>query len=146
MTSSYEEFWNKSSYAVVGNSGSKRKFPRLTYNGLKKIGKTVYAVDPGAEQIEGDNTYPDFASLPAKVEGAVLEVPREETRDWVEKAAESGIKEIWMHMRMDTPEAVDLAREKGIKVHTGTCAVMYVTPGLTGHSIHKWINKLLGKY
>ena len=49
-------------------------------------------------------------------------------------------------MRMDTPEAVELAREKGIKVHTGTCAVMYVTPGLTGHSIHKWINKLIGKY
>ena len=146
MALEYESFWNKNSFAVVGHSGSKRKFPRLTYNGLKKIGKTVYAVDPGADQIDGDQAYGDFSSLPGAVEAAVLELPKEETRDWVAKAAESGIKELWVHKRTDTPEAVELAREKGIKVHTGTCAVMYVTPGFSSHAIHKWIFKLLGKY
>ena len=44
------------------------------------------------------------------------------------------------------PEALALARKKGLNVHSGTCAVMYVTPGFTYHSIHKWIMKLLGKY
>jgi hypothetical protein len=29
---------------------------------------------------------------------------------------------------------------------TGTCAVMYLTQGFTYHSIHKWLNKVLGKY
>ncbi len=29
---------------------------------------------------------------------------------------------------------------------SGTCAVMYLTPDLTYHSIHKWIMKLTGKY
>ena len=28
----------------------------------------------------------------------------------------------------------------------GTCAVMYVTPGFTYHSVHKWIMKLVNKY
>ena len=146
MASEYEGFWTKSSFAVVGHSGSKKKFPRMTYSGLKKIGKTVYAVDPNAEQIDGDKVYPDLASLPGEVEGAVLELPKEETADWVAKAAEAGFKEIWIHMKTDTPEAVELAKQKGMKVHTGSCAVMYVTPGFSLHSIHKWIDKLMGKY
>jgi len=35
MPSEYEDFWNKGSFAVVGHSGSKRKFPTLTYVGQK---------------------------------------------------------------------------------------------------------------
>jgi predicted CoA-binding protein len=146
MPSEYENFWNKNSFALVGHSGSKRSFPRLTYIGLKKSGKTVYAVDAGGEQIEGDASYPDFASLPGTVEAAILEVPKEETKDWVARAADAGIKELWIHMKTDTPEAIELAKQKGMNVLHGTCAVMYVTPGITGHSIHKWIFQLLGKY
>jgi predicted CoA-binding protein len=146
MASDYENFWDHENYALVGHTGSARKFPRMTYDGLKKSGKTVYAIDPGAEQIDGEATYPDFASLPGKVDCAILELPKEETTEWVEKVAKTGIKDLWIHMNTDTPEAVELAKEKGITVHTGTCAVMYVTPGITFHSIHKWIFQLLGKY
>jgi len=146
MPSEYEKFWDKSSFAVVGHTGSKRKFPNLTYVGLKQMGKTVYAVDPAAKQIDGDKAYPDFASLPAGVEAAVLEAPKDETADWVAKAADAGIKNLWIHQKLETPQAVQLAKEKGINTLTGTCAVMYVTPGLTYHSIHKWIFNLLGKY
>jgi predicted CoA-binding protein len=146
MPSKYEEFWNQNNYALVGHSGSKRNYPLLTYTGLKQSGKTVYAIDPGGEQIDGDIVYPDFASLPGQVDCAVLELPKEETREWVEKAADAGIKKMWIHMNTDTPEAVEVAKEKGIDVITGTCAVMYVTPGITYHSIHKWIFQLLGKY
>lgn len=145
MASDYEKFWESGSYALVGHS-EKKAFPKFTYAGLKKSGKTVYPVDPSADTIEGDRAYPDLASLPHRVEAVVIEVPKEETKDWVEKAAQAGIKKVWIHMKTDTPEAVALAGEKGVTVCTGTCAVMYVTPGFTGHSIHKWINKLLGKY
>lgn len=146
MTSGYEDFWNKNSFALVGHSGSKKKFPGLTYAALKKIGKTVYAVDPGADQIDGDKTYADLASLPDGVEAAILELPKEETKDWVGKVADAGIKNLWIHMKTDTPEALALAKEKGLNVLSGTCAVMYVTQGFTHCSIHKWIFKLLGKY
>jgi predicted CoA-binding protein len=146
MPSEYENFWNKNSFALVGHTGSKKKFPRMTYAGLKKSGKTVYAVDPGADQIDGDKTYSDLASLPDGVEAAILELPKDETKDWVEKVADAGIKNVWIHMRTDTPEALALAKEKGLNALSGTCAVMYVTPGVTGHSIHKWIFQLLGKY
>jgi predicted CoA-binding protein len=145
MASDFETFWQKSSYAVVGHE-AKKNFPVLTYRGLKQLGKSVYAVDPSAEEIEGDRAYSDLAGLPEKVEAVVLEVPKEETRDWVARVAEAGVEDLWIHMGRETPEALELAKEKGINVRSGTCAVMYVSAGFTLHSIHKWIMKLAGKY
>ena len=145
MPSQHEEFWTHSSFALVGHSAS-TPFPELSYAELKKQGKKVFAVDPSAEQIAGDATYPDLASLPEKVDAAVLEVPRSETEAWVEKVADAGIRNLWIHMNRDTPEALALARERGLEVHSGTCAVMYLTQGFSYHSLHKWINQLLRKY
>ena len=120
MPSNYETFWTHQRYAVIGDS-RKSTFPKLTYNGLKANGKTPYAVDPGAERIENDPAYPSLDSLPQPVEAAVLEVPKEESATWVKHVADAGIN----------------ARH-------GSCAVMYLQGGY--HSIHKWINKLIGKY
>ena len=145
MASKYEDFWEHNSFAVVGHS-AKKNFPRLTYRGLKKRRKVVFPVDPSVEAIDGDRAYADLQALPDKVDALVLEVPKEETRDWVARAAEAGIKNVWIHLQRDTPEALALARESGINLRSGTCAVMYLTPDLTYHSIHKWIMKLIGKY
>jgi len=145
MASEYEEFWTNSSFAFVGHSAAKG-FPTLSYGELKKQGRKVFPVDPSVDEIGGDRAFPDLASLPEKVDAAVIEVPKQETAGWVAKAAEAGIQQLWIHMGRETPEALALARERGIEVHTGTCAVMYVKPGLSYHSLHKWINQLLGKY
>jgi predicted CoA-binding protein len=143
VPSHYETFWTHDRFAVVGDS-RKGTFPKLTYNGLKANGKTPYAVDPGAEQIEGDPAYASLAALPGPVDAVVLEVPKEETASWVQHVVDAGIKELWIHQMRDTPEALELAEKNGISVRHGTCAVMYLQGGY--HSIHKWINKLFGKY
>jgi predicted CoA-binding protein len=145
MPSDYEEFWNRSSFAFVGHSAAKG-FPKLSYGALREQGKKVFAVDPSVDQIDGDRTYPDLQSLPEKVDAVVLEVPKEETEGWVKKVADAGIQNVWIHMGRDTAEALNLAQEKGLNVLSGTCAVMYAKQGLSYHSIHKWINQLLGKY
>ena len=145
MASECERFWERERYAVVGH-GEKRAFPKLTYNALKKRGKTVYAVDPGADTVEGDQAWRDFSSLPGPVDAAVLELPKEETAEWVGRAADAGIDEIWLHQMTDTPEALSTARDRGLKVITGHCAVMYNEPGFSMHAPHRWIWKLLGKY
>jgi uncharacterized protein len=145
MASAYEAFWTQSSFAFVGHSTAKG-FPRLSYGEAKKHGKKVFAVDPSVDQIDGDKTYPDLRALPEKVDGVVVEVPREETFDIVRQAADVGIKNVWVHMNRDTPETVEFARRKGLNLLTGTCAVMYLTAGLSAHGAHKWLNKLLGKY
>jgi predicted CoA-binding protein len=129
----------------VGHS-ARRPFARLTYQGLKDNGKTVYAVDPSTERIEGDAAYPDLGALPDKVDGVVLELPREETATWLQRAIDAGVKDIWIHQNTDTPEALTLAREHGVRLRSGTCAVMYLKRGFTYHSIHRLINRLVGKY
>ena len=144
MPSDYESFWEFQTYAVVGHS-AKRPFPRLTYSGLKDRRRTVYAVDPSTENIDGDRASPP-GSLPGRVDALVVEVPSEETRSWVEQAAAMGVKDVWLHAQTGTPEAVQLARDSGIRLRTGTCAVMYLRHGFTYHSIHRLIRKLGGKY
>ena len=145
MTSNYETFWQNDCFAVVGDK-AKQNFPLLTYQGLKKLGKSVFPVDPSVEEIEGDKTYATLDGLPEKVDAVVLEVPKEATADWVAKVADAGIKDVWIHMGRETPEALAVARDKGMNARTGTCAVMYVKPEPSYHSIHRWIMKLIGKY
>jgi predicted CoA-binding protein len=145
MASAHETFWNQARFAFVGHS-AKANFPRINYADAKKRRKKVFAVDPSVDQIDGDKTYADLRSLPEKVDGVVAEVPREETLDVVRQVADAGIKNVWVHMNRDTPEAVELARQEALNMLTGTCAVMYLTQGFTYHSIHKWLNKALGKY
>jgi uncharacterized protein len=145
MASDYESFWNFERYAVVGHT-AKRPFPRLTYGALKKNKKTVYAVDPSTNTIDQDPAYIDFVAMPGPVEAAVLELPKDETATWVEKAANAGIKNIWLHMNTDTSEALAIAKERGIQVRKGTCAVMYLKKGFTYHAIHAGIMKLMKKY
>ncbi|MHB1003373.1 MAG: CoA-binding protein [Thermoleophilia bacterium] len=145
MATDYMSFWDNGSFAVVGNTGKKR-FPTVTYKKLKEQGKTVYPVDPLADSIDGDPVYRDLSSLPEAVEAIVLEVPADESEEWVGRAADAGIADIWIHQRCDTPEALSLAREKGISPRHGTCALMYLTRGLSLHAFHGWINRRLGRF
>jgi len=145
MLSNYESFFQGNKFAVIGNS-KKMKFPILTYRGLKILSKTVFPIDEGSDEIDGDRAYKDLNELPEKVDRAILEVKKDEISDWMKKIIDSGIKDVWVHMGCDTPEAIKLAEDNNINLRTGTCAVMYVTPGPSYHSIHKWVMKILKKY
>ena len=145
MPSDRERFWTATSYAVVGDT-AKRPFPKITYNALKKANRSVVPIDPSIGTIEGDKAYPDFTYVDPTLEAAVIEVPKNETAAWVERAAAAGIKKVWIHMGTDTPEALAVAEKHGMEVCSGTCAVMYTVPGFTGHSVHRGIMKLLKKY
>jgi predicted CoA-binding protein len=145
MTSRHEAFWAFDSYAVVGHS-ARARFPRLTYGALKERGKRVVPVDAEAETVEGDKAYKSLADIPHGVDGVVIEVPPEETKGWVEQAAAKGVPRVWIHMNRETPEALAVAREKGVEVCTGTCAVQYLSKDVWPHGIHRGLRKLLGRY
>ena len=145
MESRFERFWQETAYAVVGNSAVK-PFPILTYRALRKRpGATVFAVDPGRAEIDGDRAFNDLAELPEPVAAVVLEVPREETAAWIELIAAAGIAKVWIHMGRDTPKALALAAERGLEVCAGTCAVQYLTGGFP-HNLHRALRKLVGRW
>ncbi len=145
MPSKNEQFFQRSSFAVIGNS-KRKPFPVLTYGGLRRMGKTVYPVDlGGATTIKGDAAYQSLSALPQPVDAAIVEVPRNETLDAVKQVAEAGIMDVWLHMRTDTPEALAFCREHGINARHGSCAVMYTGAG-SYHRVHRGLAKLFRKY
>ena len=75
-----------------------------------------------------------------------LEAARERTQIAVEQVVAAGIKDLWLHMGIETPEVLELCAREGIEVRTGGCAVMYTQQGSSFHSLHKWVVKLKGKY
>ncbi len=146
MPTDNEQFFLLPSFAVVGHS-EHRPFPRLSYGNLRKQGKTVFPVDlSGAPEVEGDKAYSSLEDLPEPVEGVIIEIPSEQTMKVVEQVIKLGVKHLWLHMKCDTPEVLQLCADEGINVRHGTCAVMYTKQGASYHSIHKWIMKLTGKY
>jgi len=145
MPSECEMFWDADVYAVVGAS-ARKPFPKITYNALKDRGKTVFAVDATADTVEGDAAYDDLASLPQAPQAVVMELPKEETADWVVKAADAGVRSLWIHQMTETPDALAEAEKRGLRAITGHCAVMYNVPGFSMHAPHRWIWKLLKKY
>ena len=145
MSSAHERFWDNESIAFVGHS-RRKGFPTLSYGELRKQGRHVYAVDPSVEKIGGDPAYPDLEALPEKVAGVVLEVPPDETVEWVRRAADAGVREVWIHQGRETPEAIEEGRQRGLRMLTGSCAVMYVKPGFSYHTLHKWVNQIRGRY
>ena len=86
MASQRRSFWEHESFVVIGHTGA-RSFPKMTYRGLRDSGKTVFAVDPSLDEVEGDPAFPDLAALPSPVEAAVLELPKDETAAWVARAS-----------------------------------------------------------
>jgi uncharacterized protein len=161
MPSTRQDFWAHDSYVVIGDTRTGRAFPKLTFGGLTNLGKTVYAVDPASAvsgsgaaghsaakpaDLGGATVYPDLDSLPGPVEAAVLEVPKDQTANWVSSVADAGIANLWIHQQTDTPEALAIAKERGLRTEHGTCAVMYVRPGFSPHAIHRLIMKLTKKY
>ena len=145
MPTKHEQFWTMQSYAFVGHS-ARKGFPHVSYREAKRLGKKVYAIDPSLGDIQGDLAYPDLAMLPEKVDAAILEVPREDMLLWVQKAVDAGVGTVWMHRNRETPEALAFARDKGLELLTGACAVMYLNKRLSVHSIHRWIVQLQGAY
>jgi predicted CoA-binding protein len=145
MPSDHETFWQMQRFAVVGHQAA-RPFPKLTYGELKKTGKAVYPIDTSQPTLGGDRVYSSFSELPEPVEAAVIEVPQQETLDWCKKAVEQGIKDIWLHMNTESDAVLTYAQQHGVRLRTGTCAVMYLHRGFSPHAIHRWFRKRAGKY
>lgn len=143
--SKYEQFFQGSSFAVIGNS-KRKSFPLLTYGGLRSMGKTVYPVDlGGAITIGGDAAYLSLGALSKPVDAVVIEVPRDQTLEAVKQVEEAGIADVWLHMRTETAEALAFCRDHGINVRHGSCAVMYTGAG-SYHRVHRGLAKLFRKY
>jgi predicted CoA-binding protein len=118
------------------------------YQRLRDRGYEVFAVNPNAEQVEGDTCYHDLASIPGGVEAVVIGTRPESAEATMHQCDELGIKNVWMHRSFGqgsvSPEATTYGRDRGITVIDGGCPLMFDPTGDFGHKCMRFVLSLTG--
>jgi uncharacterized protein len=115
--------------AVCGVSRAGDVPANVVYRRLREDGYEVYAVNPGADEVEGDRCYRSLRDVPAELDAVVIGTPPAAAATVVRECAELGIPRVWVHRSFgkgnSSPEAVAVAREAGIKLLDGGCPIMF---------------------
>lgn len=144
------EFLSHRRFAVTGVSRNPDGHGSNTvYTRLRERGFDVYAVNLSGEEVEGDPSYPDLASIPGGVDVVVIATRPDQAMGTVKQAEALGITRIWMHRSVDagsvSPEAVAYARGRGMVVIDGGCPLMYGPTSDPGHKAMCAVLKLTGR-
>lgn len=144
------EFLANKRVAVTGVSREpKGHGGNIVYQRLRDRGYEVFAVNPNAEEVEGDRSYPDLTSIPGGVEAVVI-ATRPETADaTMKECAQLGIKQVWMHRGPGagsvSETAAEFGRQQGITVIDGGCPLMFGPTADFGHRAICFFLSLTGK-
>lgn len=135
--------------AVAGVSRNSGEAANFIYRKLRDAGYDVYAVNPHAEEVEGDRCYPDLAAVPVRLDGVVAVTPPEATEEVVRACIDLGIPRVWMHRGMGpgsvSASAVALCRAHDIAVIPGACPMMFCEPVDVGHRCIRGLSRLTGR-
>lgn len=139
------EFLAKKRIAVTGVSRHPQSHAgNLVYQRLRDRGYRVFAVNPNADEIEGDVCYHDLKSIPGGVEAVVIGTSGANAERTMRECAELGVRHVWMHRSFGkgsvSDEAADYGRQHGISVIAGGCPLMF---GPTSDPAHRFMRVLL---
>jgi uncharacterized protein len=139
------EFLDSQPIALVGVSRNPKKFGYAAFKELKEKGMKIVPVNPVADQILGEKSYPNVKALPSEVQGIIIFTKKDKTAAVVREAKEKGINQIWVQQMADSKEALNELNDSGINFVTGECILMHYKP----HSIHKFhgrLKKFFGRF
>ena len=134
------EFLAKKRVAVTGVSRHPKSHGSNTvYRRLRGRGYDVFAVNPNADQVEGDRAYKDLRSIPGGVDAVVIGTRPEIAEETVRECAELGIELVWMHWgggaSSVSAAATEYGRQHGITVIDGGCPLMFAPTADFGHKV-----------
>jgi predicted CoA-binding protein len=143
------EFLAGKRVAVTGVSRTgKDHGSNVVYKRLRERGYDVFAVNPNADEVEGDRCYHDLRSIPGGVDGVVIGTRPEIADDTMRECAELGIGHVWMHRGPGagsvSATATGYGREHGIAVIDGGCPCMFGVTADRGHKAMRTILTLTG--
>jgi uncharacterized protein len=126
--------------AVTGVSRTPRTHgSNSVYKRLRERGYDVFAVNPNADEVEGDRSYPDLKSIPGGVDAVVIATRPEIGEATMRECAGLGIKHVWMHWGAGATSVSQAAtaygREQGITVIDGGCPLMFGPAADIGHKV-----------
>src|SRR5574341_2684664 len=91
------DFLAQKRIAVVGVSRSSNEAANLVYRSLRQRGYEVFAVNPNADEVEGDRCYHELASIPGGVRAVVIGTKPETAVETMRECLDLGIRRVWMH-------------------------------------------------
>jgi uncharacterized protein len=107
--------------ASVGLSSSPGKESYGIVQYLKSQGYRVIPVNPTADEILGEKSYPDLESVPEKIDVVQVFRKPEDVPPIVESAIKIGAKTVWMQEGIVNEEAARTARDAGLQVVMDAC-------------------------
>jgi uncharacterized protein len=120
----------------------------VVYKRLRERGYKVFAVNPNAEEVEGDPAYDNLRSIPGGVEAVVIGTRPELADETMRECAELGITHVWMHRGPGAGSVSETAtaygREHGITVIDGGCPCMFGPTADFGHKAMRFVFGLSG--
>ena len=120
----------------------------VVYRRLRDRGYEVFAVNPNADEVEGDRAYDALAEIPGGVDGVVIGTRPDRAEGTVRECAELGITRVWMHRGPGggsvSPAATEWGRAHGITVIDGGCPCMFGPTADAGHRVMKALFTLTG--
>ena len=136
--------------AVTGVSRSPKSHgSNVVYCRLRDRGYEVYAVNPNAEEVEGDRCYHHLGDIPDGVDAVVIATRPEVAEDTMRECAELGIEHVWMRRSVGKGSVCDDAtvygRDHGIVVIDGGCPLMFEPTADFGHKLMRRWFTLTGK-
>jgi predicted CoA-binding protein len=134
------EFLAQKRIAVTGVSRSPKDHgANVVYKRLRDRGYTVFAINPNADDVEGDRCYHDLKSVPGGVQGVVIGTSPSNAEATMREAVDLHIDHVWMHRGPGggsvSAEASRYGREHGVVVIDGGCPLMFDPTADTGHKI-----------
>ena len=144
-----DEFLAQRYIAVAGVSRDAAQPANLIYRRLRDSGHTVFAVNPNAEEVEGDRCYPSVGAVPEHLDGVVVVTTPEVAEQVVADCAEAHVPRVWLHRGPTqgslSPEAVAYCTEHGISVIPGGCPNMFGACSDPGHKCLRVMLQMTGK-
>jgi len=114
------------------------------YRRFREVGYTVFAVNPNADEVEGDVCYHDLKS---RVDAVVIATRPEATDELVHQCAAAGIHRVWMHNGIHSlgtsvsDSAVEYCNQHNISVIAGACPLMFGKPS---DGFHRFMRQCIG--
>jgi uncharacterized protein len=120
----------------------------VVYQRLRSRGYEVFAVNPNADEVEGDRAYHSLAEIPGGVDAIVIGTRPEIAGETMRECIELGIRHVWMHRGPGagsvSEAAADLGRSSGITVIDGGCPCMFGATADVAHRIMRPVLTLAG--
>ena len=143
------EFLSHERIAVTGVSRDPGSHgSNAVYSRLRDRGYAVFAVNPNADEVEGDRSFHSLGEIPGGVDVVVIGTRPERALATMHECEELGITRVWMHRAFGTgsvsDEATAYGRDHGITVVDGGCPLMFEPCSDAGHKAMRVVFTMAG--